>query len=417
MRSIARAAAFVCLAAVPALSALAAPPAAAQSPGQPSSTATLIANARAAIERKDWTAADRLIGQAERREPNNPDVRRARSDLTAIRELAGRQAGGQLALARSMIAQKNWHWADIHLKNAASVDPQNAGIAQVRAELAAAKAGNNAARAQGWIKLARADIAAKQFILAEQRLAEAEKVNPGDPAIAAVRAEIGSARRAAARPILIRVGDMISARKDYYAAANLFREAEQYDPNGPDVRSTRARLDAWKKQGTPQVQKHIDTVRGYIAARNYPRAESEIRIVEQFDPGNPQLPALHAELRAAIVKGADTSGVRPVLAKARDEIRIRNWPAARVALLDAQQRDPHNYDVANAWREFNFAVKLAAQRAQPSLNVAIAAIRRRDRAEADRALRETYTFDRYGGAVYNARQQYRDAFFTARAPD
>ena len=91
------------------------------------------------MAKKDWAEASRLIGQAERLDPNAPAVKAARADLVVARNAAAAQAQAFINAARAAIAQKNWPAAERAVADAEAADPHNVAVRQVKAELKAAR--------------------------------------------------------------------------------------------------------------------------------------------------------------------------------------------------------------------------------------------------------------------------------------
>jgi hypothetical protein len=122
-----------------------APPAAdaSQVPGQVPGQITgqiqrLIVDARRAITRGDLKAADRALDQAERLEPRSSDVAAARNDLQRAQQQAQRVERGVDLLverARAAIARRDYAAADRLLDQAESIDARDRDVQQARAEL------------------------------------------------------------------------------------------------------------------------------------------------------------------------------------------------------------------------------------------------------------------------------------------
>ncbi|MCW5770197.1 MAG: hypothetical protein KIT16_01075 [Rhodospirillaceae bacterium] len=108
----------------------------------------LLANARAAIGRKDYAAADRALDEAEKLDPKDEEVKKARAELQkAQRDAQQDQARTQrikalLAAARAAIGRKDYGAADRALDQAEKLDPKDEEVKKARAELAAAIKGS-----------------------------------------------------------------------------------------------------------------------------------------------------------------------------------------------------------------------------------------------------------------------------------
>ena len=102
----------------------------------------LVERARRAIERGDFVAADRALDEAERIDANSPAVIDARRDLRAAQR-QGNQPDRQqdmrvtalVTAARAAIALGDFPSADRALDEAERIDPRDPAVRQVRAEL------------------------------------------------------------------------------------------------------------------------------------------------------------------------------------------------------------------------------------------------------------------------------------------
>jgi uncharacterized protein HemY len=106
----------------------------------------LITQARRAMERGDFVAADRALDQAERIDANAPAVIEARRDLRAAQRQANQPSNQQdmrisvlLTAARAAISRGDYVSADRALDEAERIDPRDPAVRQARAELAAAQ--------------------------------------------------------------------------------------------------------------------------------------------------------------------------------------------------------------------------------------------------------------------------------------
>ena len=106
----------------------------------------LIVQARRAMERGDFVAADRALDEAERIDANAPAVIDARRDLRAAQRQANQPGYQQdmrisvlLTAARAAISRGDYVSADRALDEAERIDPRDPAVRQARAELAAAQ--------------------------------------------------------------------------------------------------------------------------------------------------------------------------------------------------------------------------------------------------------------------------------------
>lgn len=102
----------------------------------------LISDARRAITRGDFNAADRALTQAEHIDPRSTDVISARRDLREAQQQANRndrRVDGLVAQARAAIARHDYAAADHLLDQAEGIDSRDRDVQQARAELNSAK--------------------------------------------------------------------------------------------------------------------------------------------------------------------------------------------------------------------------------------------------------------------------------------
>jgi hypothetical protein len=120
-----------------------APPAAPAGPtaAQVQQRDQLLIDARRAITRGDFASADRALDQAERIDPHSSDVIAARRDLNDAQRHANRddrKVEGLVAQARAAIQHRDYVTADRLLDQAEGIDPRDRQVQQARAELNAA---------------------------------------------------------------------------------------------------------------------------------------------------------------------------------------------------------------------------------------------------------------------------------------
>jgi len=97
----------------------------------------MVAEARAAIVRHDFATADRLLDQAEKMDARDRGVQQARAELNAARD-TNRRVDGLVAQARSAIARHDYTMADRLLDQAEKLDARDRDVVQARAEFNAA---------------------------------------------------------------------------------------------------------------------------------------------------------------------------------------------------------------------------------------------------------------------------------------
>jgi len=98
----------------------------------------LVLDARRAITRADFNAADRALDQAERIDPRSSEVIAARRDLRDAQvraERTDRRVDGLVAQARAAIARHDYAAANRLLDQAENIDARDRDVLQARAEL------------------------------------------------------------------------------------------------------------------------------------------------------------------------------------------------------------------------------------------------------------------------------------------
>ena len=219
---------------------------------------TLLAQARAAIQRRDLATAERLIEQAAQLAPSHPDLAGAREALRAAKENASadQQVRTLLGRAREAIARRAFDEAERLIADAAKLSPNHAELASVREELRRAKdAGERTAQVQRLLAQARDAIRAKNFAEAERLIAELARLVPaGDRDLTAIRAELDAAKRGsppdtnALDRLLEEARDAI-LRKDFATARRKLDEAARISPSDAGLAQLRKQLaDAEAKE-------------------------------------------------------------------------------------------------------------------------------------------------------------------------
>ena len=213
----------------------------------------LVADARRAITRGDFAAADRALVQAERIDPRSAEVSAARRDLRDAERQANRgdrRIDGLVAEARAAIARHDYVAADRLLGQAEQIDARDRDVLQARSELNTARqAGRDNSRVDTLVAEARGAIARHDFAAADRLLVQAEQIDARDRAIQQARAELANARLQGDREnqrvdTLVAQARAAIARHDYAAADRLLDQAENIDARDRDVQQARAELNA-----------------------------------------------------------------------------------------------------------------------------------------------------------------------------
>lgn len=98
----------------------------------------LVIDARRAITRGEYNAADRALDQAERIDPNNPEIAAARRDLRQAQQQTtrdDRRVDALMMQARAAIARHDYRTADRLLDQAKNIDSRDRQVQQARSEL------------------------------------------------------------------------------------------------------------------------------------------------------------------------------------------------------------------------------------------------------------------------------------------
>jgi tetratricopeptide (TPR) repeat protein len=217
----------------------------------------LVIDARRAITRGDFDSADRALVQAERIDPRSTDVLAARRDLRDAERQAhrgDRRIDTLVGEARAAIARRDWVAADRLLGQAEQVDPRDRDVVLAREELTKARQANrDNGRIDSLIGDARSAIARHDFAVAERLLNQAEQIDPRDRTIQQARAELANARLQADREnhrvdSLVAQARAAIGRHDYAAADRLLDQAENLDSRDRDVQQARAELTAAQRR-------------------------------------------------------------------------------------------------------------------------------------------------------------------------
>ena len=228
----------------------------------------LVAEARAALAKKDLVAAERAVAEAEKRDRDAAEVKAVRADLErAKRDAAGDRDKSErvkkfVADARAALQRKDLGAAERAVVEAEKLDKDAAEVKAARADLDKAKrdaAGDNKAeRVKKFVADARAALQRKDLAAAERAVVEAEKLDKDAAEVKAVRADLDKAKRDAAgdnkaEQVKKFVADARAAlqRKDLAAAERAVVEAEKLDKDAPAVKAVRADLDAAKRAPAP----------------------------------------------------------------------------------------------------------------------------------------------------------------------
>jgi tetratricopeptide (TPR) repeat protein len=160
----------------------------------------LVVDARRGITRGDFNSADRALSQAERIDPRSSEVIAARRDLREAQQRANRddrRVDSLVADARTAIGRRDWSTANRLLDQAAQIDPRDRSVQQARAELATQQqqANRDNRRVDGLVAQARAAISRHDYGAADRLLDQAENLDRHDRDVQQARAELNAAQR------------------------------------------------------------------------------------------------------------------------------------------------------------------------------------------------------------------------------
>jgi hypothetical protein len=167
--------------------------------GQLEQVRLLVVDARRAITRGDFNAADRALLQAERIDPRSADVVATRHDLRDAEHRAARgdrRVDSLVADARAAIARHDYAAADRLLIQAEQIDARDRGVQQARTELAnRVQADRSDRKIDALVAQARAAIARHDYAEADRLLDQAENLDAHDRDVQQARAELNTAQR------------------------------------------------------------------------------------------------------------------------------------------------------------------------------------------------------------------------------
>ncbi len=158
----------------------------------------LIGRAREAIARRAYDEAERLIAEAAKLSPNHADLASAREELRRAKESGERTAQVQrlLSQARDAIRAKNFSEAERLIAELARLVPAgDRDLAAIRSELDAAKRGTppDTNALDRLLEEARDAILRKDFDTARRKLDEAARISPSDAGLAQLRKQLADA--------------------------------------------------------------------------------------------------------------------------------------------------------------------------------------------------------------------------------
>ncbi len=167
------------------------------SAAQSDQAARLIGEARRLAANGKFSEANAALDQAEKVIPHLPETAQARSEIAAMNTPQG-QLALQLSRASAAIGQDDSAAAEKALAEAERLNPQAPEIAQLRQALQAAeqKDARRSSRITELLAAMRTAIARHDFAAADGALNEAARIDVRDPTIDAARTELAQAQEA-----------------------------------------------------------------------------------------------------------------------------------------------------------------------------------------------------------------------------
>jgi hypothetical protein len=360
-------------------------PAQAPSMAQLEQVRALVIDARRAIVRADFAAAERALVQAERIDPRSTDVIAARRDFRDVQERAARgdrPIDALITEARGAIARQDWTAAEQLLAQADQIDAKDRGVQAARAELANARQTGNREnrRIDGLVRDARAAMARQDLTEADRLLSQAEQIDPRDRVLQQARTELNDARRqggeqAGARdgrldPMLAEARAAI-IRRDIPAAERLVAQAERIDPRDRAVQTARAALTEARQQveregGNSRFEPLLAEARAAIARRDFVSADRLLLQAERADPNDRDVRQTRAALNEAYRQAGgtlprpemprpDNRRIDALVTEARNAIARRDYVTADRLLDQAEGIDSRDRGVQQARAELRDA--------------------------------------------------------------
>ncbi len=377
--------------------------------------AKLVDAARQAIERGQLDEADRLLRQAQTNDPNTPQLGQVRAALEEARRRARAAQEAELANhvneARAAIRRKDYNAAERSVRDAERIDANAASLQQVKRELAAARAQESEEEVTRLVNQARQAIQRKDFDAAERALREAERLDARSAAVQQARRELAAARAQDQNEenVTRLVGQARQAiqRKDFDAADRALREAERLDARSAAVQQARRELAAARAQESEEeVTRLVNQARQAIQRKDFDAADRALREAERLDARSAAVQQARRELAAARAQEQNEENVTRLVGQARQAIQRKDFDAAERALREAERLDPRSAAVQQARRELT-AARAQSQNGDVDRLVAQArqAIQRKDLEGAERALREAERIDPRNAAVQQARRE------------
>jgi tetratricopeptide (TPR) repeat protein len=182
------------------------PPASGTSEAEAMLAQQLVVDARRAVARGDFAAAGRALDQAERLAPTSSGVIAARRDMRDAQQRTNQESRHRIdelvQQARAAVGRRDYAEADRLLVQAEKIDEHDNAVRQARAELATARqqASRDDRKVDELVKQARAAIARRDYAAADKLIDQAESIDRQDRDVQQARAELNAAQRPAPAP-------------------------------------------------------------------------------------------------------------------------------------------------------------------------------------------------------------------------
>ena len=263
-----------------------------------------ISQARTCLGNEDLAGAWNHLAQAEKLLGGRPDVLIVREELAAkrielcerLKSLNGKAAKlmrrGDMSGAEGTLAQARSTFSKII--------PQDERLAALMRQLD--QEWKQRQVFEALLAEAKTAMAEGNHVLAELKIKEAQRLFPADPRVAEVRAELPKRRppppagqkNESLENCLGDIGKAL-AGDDFELARQKLAEAERLVPGDQRIRALRTKVEARR---TAALGLRLEAVHKLVALGNFPDARRELAAAERLFPGAPEIERLRREVNA-----------------------------------------------------------------------------------------------------------------------